>query len=286
MYWPTKPGSIPLEELGWVKTLYLASSTTLGDPTIVWGTSVETEMLEQFIAEQRRQTGSLISVAQVLIWVVAQALKKHDVLNRRVIGHRIYSYDGVSLTMPIMETRVGEVNIVYLRHVERMSLTEISRAVWEKAREAAVQTATEKRHGVDKSWQKRWREWLRMQWVVRMADLGFYLTNTFRLPTTTIDEINGCSAFVNYLGFAGAPPMIGYKPSSLPSNSFGVNVTMGASELKPVVENGAVTARSIAPLFVRVDHRVANGYQTSQFLNTLRNSLQNPASLLVEPPPS
>ncbi len=183
-----------------------------------------------------------------------------------------------------METRSGEVNVLYLRRAEQMSLAEISRAIWEKARDAAVQSAFEERCQSDRNRSKnrlrRWSKWLRLHWIHRMAKVAFSVTNRLRLPTTILEEINGSSAFVNYLGFAGSPPMMSYKPSCLPSNSFAVSVTMGISEPQPVVEDGVVVVRSVAPLFVRVDHRLVNGYQTAAFINTLRASLLNPKTLV------
>lgn len=280
-YWPTEPRSVPLEELGWVKTLYLGNPHWHGDPTIVWGTTVQTDAIEQFIVDQRREAGAMISIAHILVWIVGQALHKHSALNRRIIWRRVYPYVGVSVTLPIMETRSGEVDSLYLRDIERMTVQEISRAVWEKARDASIRSATEQKNGAKISLGQRWKKWFKLRWIHRMSWLGFFLTDRWRLPTYTIDEINGCSAFVNYLGFAGAPPMIAYKPSSLPSHSWGVNVTMGPTEQKPVVVDGAVTVRNVAPIFVRLDHRIANGYQIAAFLNTIRDYMQNPSTIVV-----
>ena len=282
-YWPTESHPVPLEALGWVNTTYLASASSRSDPTIVWGTTIRTEELTRFIADQRRQTGTMISVAHVLIRAVVEAMHRHPAVNRRVVGRRVYPYDGIHVTMPMLETRTGEVNIIYLRHAERMSLLEISRTIWEEARNAAVRATTEsKRKSDPAAWETRrhrWLTWLRLQWVHRMARVGFFLTNRFRLPTTTLEEINGSGAFINHLGFAGAPPMISYKPSILPTNSFGVSVTLGPAEMRPVVEGDAVVPRSVASLFVRTDHRLVNGYQTAEFIGTLRNALQSPAGL-------
>jgi hypothetical protein len=284
-YWPTESRPVPLEELGWVNTSYLASTSSQGDSSIVWGTTVQTDELARFIAEQRRQTVTMISMAHVLIRAVVEAMHQHPTMNRRVVGRRVYPYNGVHITMPILETRSGEVNLIYLRHAERLSLVEISRTIWEEARNAAVRAATEtKRKNGDSAKEDRWHgwsKWLRLQWVLRMSRFGFSITNRFRLPTTTIEEINGSSAFVNHLGFAGAPPMISYKPSCLPTNSFSVNVTLGPTEMRPVADGDMVVLRSVAPLFVRTDHRLVNGYRTAEFVSTLRNALQNPEGLVL-----
>ena len=284
VYWPTESKPVPLEDLGWINTAYLAASTSRGDPTIVWGTTVQMEALTQFISDQRRETGTLISVAHLLIRSVVEALYRHPAFNRKVIGRRIYPYNGIHVTMPILETRFGEANILHLRHVERMPLIEISRTIWEKARDVAVRVASEQcrqKAGGTQDNRRRWLRWIRIQWIHKMARVGFFLTNRFRIPTIYLHEINGTSAFVNHLGFAGAPPMISFKPSCLPTNSFGVSVTLGPAEMRPVVEGEQIVPRSVAPLFVRADHRLVNGYQTAEFVRTVREMLHSPSQLIA-----
>ena len=284
-YWPTESRSVPLEDLGWVNTTYLATASAYCDPTIIWGTSIQTEALTQFVADQKRETGAFISTAHVLIRAVVEAMHRHPAVNRRVVGRRVYPYDGIHITMPMLETRSGEVNVIYLRHAEQMSLVEISRYLMGKARDVAVRAASEanikKKGSHAENRRYRWLKWFRSQWVYRMANIGFFLTNRFRLPTTTLEEINGSGAFVNHLGFPTAPPMISYKPSSLPTNSYGVSVTLGPAEVRPVVEGDEIVIRSVAPLFVRLDHRLVNGYQAGEFVGTLRTTLQNPGGLVL-----
>lgn len=274
-----------MEELGWVNTAYLASTWSRGDPTIVWGTSVQTEELARFVADQRTQTGLMISIAHVLIRAVVEGLHRHPAFNRRIIGRRVYPYKNINVTMPMLETRTGEVNVIFLKNAEQLSLADIARTIWEEARAAAVRTATETKRKSEATpsqnrWH-RWQAWFRMHWIHRMAKHGFRFTNRRRLPSVTLEEMNGSVAFVNHLGFAGAPPMISYKPSALPTNSFGISVTLGPAEMRPVVEGSEIVARSVAPLFVRTDHRLVNGYQTAEFVSTLRKALQNPATLVA-----
>ncbi|MFN0051910.1 MAG: 2-oxo acid dehydrogenase subunit E2 [Planctomycetales bacterium] len=292
MYWPTKPGAVPLDELGWINTTYLAMANVDCDPTIVWGTTVETEPLEAFLVEERRKTGLLISPAHLLVRVVAEALQRHPALRRRAVGRRMYHYDGVNITMPMLQTRTGEVDVVFLRRVQDMTLADVARSMWNEARDVALRAADADRQSREGNWLSKWKRALarraRLTWIHRMAWLGFWITNRFRLPTTCLDEINGSNAFVNFLGFPGAPPMISYKPSTLPTNSFGVSVTMGPAEPRPVVVQGEVAVRKQASVFVRVDHRLVNGHQTAQFVNTVRGLLLDPQVFAhaVDAPPA
>lgn len=284
MFWPTKSNPVPLEDLGWINTAYLSATSSRGDPTIVWGTSIQTDALTKFVADQRRESGAMVSTAHVLIRAVVESLLKHPALNSRVIGRRVYRYEGVHVLMPILETRTGEANVVYLPHADQMKLVDISKAIWEKARELAAKASDDLKQranpGERPSFSRRLTKWFRLQWIHKMGRLGFFFANRLRIPTVTLEELIGYGAFVNHLGFQGAPPMISYKPSILPTNSFGVSVTLGPTELKPVVENNEVVARNTAPLFIRVDHRLVNGYQTAAFVSTLRSLLHNPEGLV------
>ena len=48
-----------------------------------------------------------------------------------------------------------------------------------------------------------------------------------------------------------------------------------------VVVNGEITVRPIMKLSITVDHRVVDGMEAAKFLNTLKNYLENPISILV-----
>lgn len=284
MFWPTESRPVPLEDLGWINTAYLSATSSRGDPTIVWGTSIQTDALTKFVADQRRESGAMISTAHVLIRAVVESLTIHPALNSRVIGRRVYRYDGVHVLMPILETRTGEVNVTYLANADRMKLVDISKTIWERARELSVKASDKIKQrsnpSVRPSLAGRFKRWFRLQWIHKMGRVGFYIANRLRIPTFTLEELIGYGAFVNHLGFQGAPPMISYKPSILPTNSFSVSVTLGPTEMRPVVENNEIVARNMAPLFIRVDHRLVNGYQTAAFVSTLRSLLHDPSGLV------
>ncbi len=286
MYWPTDSQPVPLTELGWVNSLYLGNANSRTDPTIIWGTTIDAEPLESLISALSRRGGPIISQAHLLIRAVAQALIRHPLLNSRVIGRSVHRYRGVSIVMPMLQTRSGEVDTIFLQNAESLSVTDIACRLWEEARERALQAAAAKRLRTRESTPAlrlaAAARWARVHWVRSMSWLAFGVTNRLRFPTLfQFDrEYNGTNAFVNYLGFPGAPPMISYKPSCLSTNSFSVSVTMGPAEACAVAVNGSVAIRRQAPLFVRVDHRMVNGYQTGQFVSTLRSFLMNPDSLM------
>ncbi len=285
VYYPTKPDQIPLAGVGWSNLIYLADNRAHRDPTMVWGTTVELEAMDEFLAAQSRKSSAMISIVHVLIKAVSQSLREHPELNRRVVGHKIYPYEGISIVVPIRRPSDGNVDVVFFRDTAELQLTDVAARMWEETRNRALIVAKE-RQLQQASPRDKWRKKVIADWQLRIirraVNFGFWITNNFRLPSWSPwgKEMNGANAFVNFLGFPGAPPMISYKPSSLPTNSFGVSVTMGVAEQKPVVHDGQIVIRKVAPIFVRVDHRLVNGHQTGKFIATLRSHLLNPSSLL------
>lgn len=288
MYWPTHSRPVPLEDLGWINTTYLSSAVPHCDPLLFWGTTVETEPLEAFLAEQRQRTGLIVSPAHFLVYAVARSLREHPSVNRRVFGRRVYQYDGVNIVMPMLQSSSGEVDSVFLHNADEMSLSQVATRFWNEARQKALAVAAKKRgNQAGASWKSLGlaiARRLRLMWIHRMSPLAFAVANRVRLPTLWAwqQELNGANAFVNYLGNPGAPPLIAHKAAALPMNAYSVLVTMGLAEPKPVVVDNAIVIRKQANLFIRFDHRMVNGHQAAAFVSTLREHLTNPHSIAAE----
>ena len=285
VYYPTRPESVPLAELGWSNLIYLADNHAHRDPTMVWGTTVELEAMDEFLIAQSRKSNAMLSIVHVLIKAVSQSLIEHPCLNRRVVGRSVYPYDGISMVVPIRRPSDGIVDVVFFKDTASLELKDVAARMWEETRNRAVLVAKERNLQQHKPRQNclrkivsRWQ----LRIIRRMVSTCFSISNRYRLPSWSPwgREFNGANAFVNFLGFPGAPPMISYKPSSLPTNSFSVSVTMGAAEQKPVVHDGQIVIRKVAPIFVRVDHRLVNGHQAGKFIATLRSYLSNPSTLM------
>lgn len=286
MYWATHKQPIPLSEIGWINTTYLGSTSPRCDPMMVWGTTVDMEELETFLKNHRKQNSSFLTPAHILVRAVAESLHQHPEVNRRVIGRKVYQYDGVNIVMPMLQANAGEVDCVFMRNAEDYSLDEVSNFFWEAVREKALKAAEEKKREKQGSTLKnffvRLGKQIRIAWILHTCRLGFAAGNRLRCPTIWPWQrgLNHAGAFVNYLGFPGAPPLTAYKPSALPMNSYSVSVTMGPTEPQPVVIDNEVVIRKQASLFVRLDHRMVNGNQSAAFINTLRSYLAEPQTLI------
>ena len=74
-------------------------------------------------------------------------------------------------------------------------------------------------------------------------------------------------------GIDSFAPIINQPNSAI----LGVSATVD----KPVVVNREIAVRPIMKLSITVDHRVVDGMEAAKFLNTLKNYLENPISILV-----
>lgn len=90
------------------------------------------------------------------------------------------------------------------------------------------------------------------------------------------EELEDSTFTISNLGMFGIDsfaPIINQPNSAI----LGVSATVD----KPVVVNGEITVRPIMKLSITVDHRVVDGIEAAKFLNTLKNYLENPISILV-----
>jgi hypothetical protein len=272
MYWPLEP-AIPSDQNPPFNTYYLEGCRPAGDPTMVWGTEIRTSALDEFIQERNRTGRVLVSTAHALIKAVGIALREHPKLRRRVIRRRVYQFRESSILLSMQHAREKRAEVLLVRDVDQLTLTEIAEKIWDAHRSAA--------QGCFK-YDGESRFMRRMPGPVRRLVLGFnfWAINSLNLPAVEFTERQRCAAaMVNYLSFPGAPPLRSYKPSRFPTDGCLINVTMGPSEDRPVVEDGAVVARTVAPLLVRADHRVCDAVELGRFVELLRSLLLDPARL-------
>jgi hypothetical protein len=250
-----------------------ARGATRGDPTIVWGTDVEWEELQNYLRRLNEGARVLLSPVHVLLKATAHAVVQHPRFNCRVVGRRVYAYHEINLRLAFRDRRHGDVRVVLLRRANELSLVDIAQSVWS----VAIEHASGNWAG-DRDCRRLQRlPTIVFHWVWRLYS---WLDTRFPLPALgRLDGLRSGAVFVNDLSFQGAPPMRCYKPSRFPDESTTVSVTLGPVEHKALVRNGVVTAGRVAPLIVRADHRLVDSCQLAQFVATLREVLQHPAAL-------
>ena len=274
MQWPLADKPIPSDQVPFYNLHYLYGCRPPADPTIVWGTDVPAEQLNQYVRTRNRDSKTLISVAHVLVQAVGRALRQHPHMNRRVVGKRIFDFRNVNVRMMTYNRQQNEVEVLLIRNVDSLSLERVARILWKNQHRGA---AGDTMDHADKAWLRSRFPGPLLGWIIRSY---LFLDSHFNLPKVDrIDRIACSPVLVNYLAFGGAPPMRGYKPSNYPHESSTLSVTMGRVERRPVIENGEVVVGQVAPLFVRADHRIASAYHLAQFTQTIRQLLADPAQM-------
>jgi hypothetical protein len=274
MKWPLRSRPVPRAEIPLYNLLYLhAPGIELADSTMLWGTEIQAEGLLRLLESCRSHSPVLISTSHILLQATAQALAEHPRLNRRVVGRRVFAFRDINLRLAFQNPASGEVDVVLLRCAERCTLQEIAGIVWHTLLSSCRGEAPIDR---DRRRMKGLPAWgfHALQAVYRWLD------RRWALPTLGRLEDLRCSAvLVNDLSFRNAPPMRCYKPTRFPDESISVNITLGPMEEKVVIRDGQPAAGTVAPLFVRADHRIVDAYQLGRFVATLRDFLQQPAKL-------
>ncbi len=126
--------------------------------------------------------------------------------------------------------------------------------------------------------------------VIRDVDKKSMLDLASELPELTvkaragkldIEELSGGSFTITNIGSIGGigfQPIINYPEVAI--------LGLGRSELMPVVRedeagNPEIVPRLILPLVVAFDHRVVDGGEAARFMNEIKESLENPAKIML-----
>ena len=276
---------VPVTEMGVMKCVYQSDPRAHRDPTIVWGTTFDVQPLTKFVAAESRRANLFLSPAHALLLAVSRSLRDHPEFNRRMVGRRVHQFREVNLVMPMLLAQIDDVELVFLRGTDRMSLRDLSQLLWSEARERKTRIEQERRRDSERTAFGRFCAQaalgLKLRWIRTMTCVAFFCHNQIPLMSMPwSEEFNAASAIVNVINYPGAPSMQMFKPSSLPINATALSVTMGPPEDRPVVVNGQIVVQRTAPLFLRMDHRLVHSHQIARFLSTLCGYLTEPSRLV------
>jgi len=113
--------------------------------------------------------------------------------------------------------------------------------------------------------------------ITQLADEISKLSEKARAGQLTLDEIQGSTFTVTNVGGIGgvfATPIINYPEVAI----------LGVHKItkRPVVRDNQITIRDMTYLSVSFDHRVLDGAMAAQFMNTIKQYLEDPKLLLIE----
>ncbi len=112
--------------------------------------------------------------------------------------------------------------------------------------------------------------------VPELAKQRSSLTDKARARKLTLSEMEGGSATLSNLGAYGIDE---FHPILNPPQS--IILATGRIAKRPVVINDDVQARSTVHLTLAADHRVLDGVDAAEFLDQIRNLLENPGGTLL-----
>lgn len=113
--------------------------------------------------------------------------------------------------------------------------------------------------------------------VLRIAEQIEDLARRVRNGSIGVEDLLGGTFTITNIGVLGGTsfvPAIHYPESAI--------LGMGRASPRPVVREGQVVIRTILPLTLSFDHRIADGAGAARFVGLVRDLLENPLRLAVE----
>ncbi|MBI1819600.1 MAG: 2-oxo acid dehydrogenase subunit E2 [Nitrospirae bacterium] len=113
--------------------------------------------------------------------------------------------------------------------------------------------------------------------ILELAKELAELTRKAASRTIDLKDLKGSTFTLTNYGVIGGmygTPIINYPEAAI--------LGIGKIEDQPVIRNGEVAVRKIAPLSLSFDHRLIDGAYAGRFLNTVIEHIENPNLLLIE----
>lgn len=243
------------------------------DPMLTWGTEVDVSRVPAFLQDASQRWNIPLSMPAVLVKAAGMALAAHPELVCRVVRRRLYRFKRISATLAYHNQHRDEADLHFLYDIDKFSCAHIFRILMRDSMRVA---RGEDPREPDKRFLER--SGPLMGPILRSAR---FFNNNLHLPDLMgrLGRLQTAVVTINYLAFAGAPPLRSFKAAQLGSNCGPVHIVLGPTEPRPVVEEGQVVVRPVAALIVRIDHRVADAAVLGRFVATLREYLSDPARI-------
>lgn len=113
--------------------------------------------------------------------------------------------------------------------------------------------------------------------VMRISEDITRLSGAARENDLEVSDLRGGTFSITNVGPLGGTalvPIINYPESAI--------LGMGKVQQKPVVREGEIVIRSVLPLALSFDHRIADGADAARFVSEMVRHLENPDLLLLE----
>lgn len=246
------------------------------NPQIFGDLDVDARPVERFLTKVNRRRGARVTPTAIAVRMVAHVLSEVPELNCVLRRGTFVARDSIDVFVIVSSGEGTDLSGVRVRAADTLGVTEIARIIERGARR--VRSGDDPLMGAT----KRLLGFVPV-WALRPA-VGVVdrIVNELGLdiPGLGLPREPFGSAMVSSVGMFGLTH--GYGPLSgiyrVP-----IFLLVGTIEDRPVVDEGAVVARSTLPLTATIDHRFVDGAQLGRAGRAAREYLANPAAF--EPPP-
>ena len=274
MKWPLQSKAVSTADIPFFNQHYLCTSGSGSpDSTIVWTSEIDWQNIADYAQQYQQHHTRFIDTTHILVQAIGQSLADHPEMNRRVVGRRVYQFKECNICVGTRVPGDKEVYIIQVHQADDRPLYQIAHIIMMKQLEYARKNSRERR---DLARFRKLPGWL-LRMTMRTSD---WLDRNFVMPVTgRIDRLRESGVLVNDFSSNRFPIMRSYKPSRQPGENKPISVTLGRPDDRVVMVNGVVTSKKIAPITIRADHRICDGFQLAQFVKSVVTKLNRPAEM-------
>jgi len=216
-----------------------------------------------------------MTIFHAVVAAIAKVIKMRPLLNRYISGRRFFDRDGITLSFVAKKqfTDHAEEALMILRPDDSYTLDDYTRKIVGEVREARTGGEEYGADGILNLLQKM------PLWVNRLVAWGLYkLDNIGKVPADIYDvDPNQTTVLLSNLGSIKCDAVYHHL------NNFGSNsiiITIGeAKTLHEMGSDGTVKARSILPMGLTIDERIADGFYFARSIKVIEHILAHPQLL-------
>lgn len=271
-------GKIPLSP---ARKVALGAWTRSGDPSIYGTLHLDARPILAWLEAARVAHPDLrLTLTHVAAKALADTLAEHPNVNVRLRWNGIHRRADVSVFVHVALTdpRTGQIDLsgVPLRNADQLDLFSLARVTAERVEKVRAGKDTELEKGRDTF---RLLPAFLIPGIVRVLELlSVQLNLDLRWMGVARDPFGSVLLTnIGALGLdAGWAPLVSY--SGVP-----IVCALGALRDMAIVEDGAVIAAPILPIYATLDHRVLDGAHAAKLSRALRARFADPEAWLGDP---
>lgn len=261
----------PLHNVSSFRKLAIGTWRTAYDPSVYGTLTVRMEKALAYIEAFRQRTGIRLTVTHLVARALAEALRRCPEANAILRFNRIYLRQSVTLSVLVVQTDGGKVDLTAARigEADKKSLLQMAREM-----EEIIQRVRQRR---DEQLEKGKSTVQKIPYLVLnlftwlMAFFMYTLNwdlSRFGMPKDAFG-----SATITNVGSLGLD--VAYVPL-VPYTRVPIFVAPGAVKDAPVVEDGQVVPGKLMHLCATFDHRFIDGYHAGVLASTVKEMMEDP----------